>query len=185
MTDFSAVPSGIIDARIDSGSRNRGAALFEKMVSGAYLGEIASLSALELCERGLLSDKAGCFLREKGRLHAKEMADFLEKGEGPCMEMCAGKDDEETLDVLFESVERRSGKLVACLVAAVVKRIRNNGGKGVTDIAVDGSTICLNSMVLDEVTEWLNGLLGDPAAYRLIMRDDDTIIGSAAAAFLG
>ena len=182
---FSAVPSGIIDARIDSGSRNRGAALFEKMVSGAYLGEIASLSALELCERGLLSEKAGCFLREKGYIRAKDMADFLEKREGPCVEMCEGKDDAKTLDELFESVERRSGKLVACLVSAVVKRIRSNGGEGTTDIAVDGSTICLNSMILEEFTEWLDMLLGDPAAYRLIMQDDDTIIGSAAAAFLG
>ena len=35
---FSAVPSGMIDRAIDENSRNKGAALFEKMVSGAYLG---------------------------------------------------------------------------------------------------------------------------------------------------
>ena len=182
---FSAVPSGIIDARIDSTSRNRGAALFEKMVSGAYLGEIASLSAMELCERGLLSDKADRYLRENGRLRAKDMADFLEKREGPCAEMCACEDDGETLDRLFECVEKRSGKLVACLVAAVVRRIRDNGGEGTADIAVDGSTIRLNGCILNEFREWLDRLLGDPEAYRLIMQDDDTIIGSAAAAFLG
>jgi hexokinase len=101
------------------------------------------------------------------------------------MDICEDENDAAKLAEVFESIERRSGKLVAALVAAVVRRIRDNGEEGTTDIAVDGSTIRLNRYILEEFKKELDSLLADPDMYRLVMHDDDTIIGSAAAAFLG
>ena len=181
---FSAVPSGMIDKVIDGNSRNKGTALFEKMVSGAYLGQIATFSSIELCDKGVLSEKIRNYIKESGQFVTKDMTAFLEDRESR-MDICEDENDAAKLAEVFESIERRSGKLVAALVAAVVRRIRDNGGEGTTDIAVDGSTIRLNRYILEEFKKELDGLLEDPDMYRLVMHDDDTIIGSAAAAFLG
>jgi len=52
------LPSTDIDRAIDEYSRNKGRAIFEKMISGLYLGEICRLCCLELYEVGELWQEA-------------------------------------------------------------------------------------------------------------------------------
>ena len=153
---FSDVPSGTVDRKLDEHSRNKGKALLEKMVSGAYLGEISRLGAVELCSRGLCSDRMSERLGTT-EIVAKDMTEFLEHRTGSCADLCADENDGAVLEMLFRAVEERAGRLVGSLIAAVVTRIRRNGGEGPVDIAVDGSTILLNRIISDEFRKTLDG----------------------------
>lgn len=182
---FSSPPCGMIDRKLDSASRNKGQALFEKMVSGVYLGEIACLSVIELAERGLMSDGTADRVRDTGALKLQHVTELIERSSGPLAELCACNEDIKTLRELFICIMRRSGKMTASLVAAVIRRICADAEEKEVPVAVNGSTFLLNRTIREEFVKCLNELAGSDFGFKLISRDDDTLVGSAAAAFLG
>ena len=75
--------------------------------------------------------------------------------------------------------------MTASLVAAVIRRICANAEEKEVPVAVNGSTFLLNRTIREEFLKCLNELAGGDFGFKLISRDDDTLVGSAAAAFLG
>ena len=179
---FSDAPAGPVDLLIDSRSRNRGEAVFEKMLSGAYLGKVAAACAEEFASAGFLSENARKLIPDEFRI--ADMSCFLKEGSGPVADMCGCGDDEETLRELFRMIEIRAGKMTSALVAAVIKRIKENGFEGPVPVAVNGSTVLLNELILGSFTEGLRRYAGEDA-FRIVTTENDTLFGSAAAAFLG
>ena len=136
----------------------------------------------ELASAGLLSENARKLIPEEFRI--ADMSCFLKEGSGPVADMCGCGDDEETLRELFRMIEIRAGKMTSALVAAVIKRIKENGFDGPVPVAVNGSTVLLNELILGSFTEGLRRYAGENA-FRIVTTENDTLFGSAAAAFLG
>jgi len=180
---FSAVPAGIADMSVDADSRNPGRALLEKMVSGAYLGQIAVKCVPLLAEKGILSESCAEACGDTP-FRVQDMSELIAEGDGPCRELCSGEDDVKVLSELFRAVEERAGKMAAALAAAVIKKMDTEKGTAVP-LAVNGSTLLLNSSIYEEFTSVLAGLLGGRDRFRIMTGENDTIAGSAAAAFLG
>ena len=181
---FSDPPMGTVDRLVDEHSRNRGRALLEKMVSGAYLGEIAYRCTLLLAEERLISRESLRSIENAGEFSVRYMTELIENSSGPYAGLCSGSGDIDALREVFLSVERRAGKLTAALVAAVIKKITYETGSTVT-VAVNGSTIRLNRNIRGEFEKWLRELLGENGSFTITEREDDTLVGSAAAAFCG
>ena len=179
---FSAVPAGAVDDDIDSASRNPGKARLEKMVSGAYLGAIAKECIERFAGRSMISRSAAGSIDSVLRI--QDMSEFLECGTGRLAEIFDGESDARAVKDIISAVERRAGRITACLVASVMRRMRENGSDGVLPLAVNGSTLLLNSVIRSEFTDTLDSIPG-VGRYRLIASDDDTILGTAAASFLG
>ncbi|GCB81090.1 hypothetical protein scyTo_0021326, partial [Scyliorhinus torazame] len=138
------------DREIDRGSINPGKQLFEKMISGMYMGELVRIILVKMAKDGLLfGGIISPDLLVKGHFETKYVSaierdrDGLQKaceiltrlGLRPTPDDCAATQRVCTI------VSTRSANLCAATLAAVLRRIKEN--KGVqrlrTTIGVDGS----------------------------------------------
>ncbi|KAG9333506.1 hypothetical protein JZ751_011481 [Albula glossodonta] len=113
------------DREIDRGSLNPGKQLFEKMVSGMYMGELVRLILVKMAKEGLLS--------KEGLSKAKDILTRL--GVEPAHEDCVAVQHVCTI------VSFRSANLVAATLGGILTRLKDN--KGVprlrTTVGIDGS----------------------------------------------
>ena len=179
---FSDAPAGQVDLLIDSMSRNRGVAVFEKMLSGAYLGKAAAACAARLAASGFLKEHTENDVPEEFLM--ADMARFLNGSSGPIADVFRSDDEKGILSELFRMIEIRAGKMTGALVAAVIRRIKENGYEGAVPVAVNGSTILLNELIMGAFRKGLDKYAGE-GSYRIVTMENDTLFGSAAAAFLG
>ncbi|XP_020495919.1 hexokinase HKDC1 [Labrus bergylta] len=123
------------DRDVDAASSNPGKQIFEKMISGMYLGEIVRLVVLKMAKLGLLFDgHVSDALRTKGKITTANVAAMEENKNGlnntkkllidldltPTMDDCIAVQHVSTI------VSFRSSNLVAAGLAAILTRIRQN-----------------------------------------------------------
>uniref|UniRef100_A0A7M4EHY4 hexokinase n=1 Tax=Crocodylus porosus TaxID=8502 RepID=A0A7M4EHY4_CROPO len=123
------------DREIDLGSINPGKQLFEKMISGLYLGEIVRLILLKMAKEGLLfNGEISTALRTKGKIETKHVAamekykDGLSNTKEILMELGLFPSEEDCVAVQHVStiVSFRSANLCAAALAAILTRLREN-----------------------------------------------------------
>ncbi|XP_030576007.1 hexokinase HKDC1 isoform X4 [Archocentrus centrarchus] len=123
------------DQDVDAASINPGKQIFEKMVSGLYLGELVRLVVLKMAKRGLLFD--GCVsdaLRTKGKIttaHVAAMEEYktgLKNTRDILVELGLNPSEDDCIAVQHVStiVSFRSSNLVAAGLAAILTRIKQN-----------------------------------------------------------
>ncbi|XP_051897183.1 hexokinase-2 isoform X1 [Pristis pectinata] len=138
------------DREIDSGSINPGKQLFEKMISGMYMGELVRVILVKMAKEGLLfGGKITPELLIKGHFETKYVSaiekdsDGLQKAKDILTKLGLEptSDDCVATQRICTIVSTRSSNLCAATLAAVLRRIKEN--KGVqrlrTTIGVDGS----------------------------------------------
>lgn len=131
------------DKEIDEHSLNPGQQLFEKMISGMYLGEIVRLICVKMVSEGLLfggiaTDK----LKEKEAFLTKHVSD-VESGDLSRIKKVweelgyakASDEDVEVVKKICKVMSERAARLATAGLAAIVKKI----GRSHCTIAVDGS----------------------------------------------
>lgn len=65
------------DRDIDDNSINKGKQIFEKMISGMYMGELARLALEKLTNEGLLfNGKCSCDLKKRGKFFTKYVSEI-------------------------------------------------------------------------------------------------------------
>ncbi|XP_032088042.1 hexokinase-1-like [Thamnophis elegans] len=138
------------DREIDRGSLNPGKQLFEKMVSGMYMGELVRLILVKMAKEGLLFEgQITPELLTKGKLETKDVSAIEKSKEGlhkakdiltrlgvePSHEDCIAVQHVCTI------VSFRSANLVASTLGAILNQLRDNKGVGRlrTTVGVDGS----------------------------------------------
>uniref|UniRef100_A0A8C6TS00 Hexokinase-2 n=1 Tax=Neogobius melanostomus TaxID=47308 RepID=A0A8C6TS00_9GOBI len=139
-----------IDRDIDAGSLNPGQQLFEKMISGMYMGELVRLILVKMTKQGLLfQGRATPELLTTGHFKTSYIytiesdkfglaeAERILRGFGldPTVEDCIGTQR------VCEIVCTRAAHLVAATLASILRQIRDNKAaeKLRTTIGVDGS----------------------------------------------
>ncbi|KAK1333740.1 hypothetical protein QTO34_006127 [Cnephaeus nilssonii] len=138
------------DREIDRGSLNPGKQLFEKMISGMYLGELVRLILVKMAKEGLLFEgRITPELLTRGKFNTSDVSAIERNKEG----LNNAKDiltrlGVEPSDVDCVAVQHvctivsfRSANLVAAALGAILNRLRDN--KGIprlrTTVGVDGS----------------------------------------------
>ncbi|KAK1332928.1 hypothetical protein QTO34_006459 [Cnephaeus nilssonii] len=138
------------DQEIDMGSLNPGKQLFEKMISGMYMGELVRLILVKMAKEELLfRGKLSPELLAKGRFETKDVSDIEGEKDGirkahevlvrlgiePTQEDCVATHR------ICQIVSTRSANLCAATLAAVLRRIKENKGEERlrSTIGVDGS----------------------------------------------
>nr|XP_061796336.1 hexokinase-1-like isoform X5 [Nerophis lumbriciformis] len=137
------------DREIDRGSLNPGKQLFEKMVSGLYMGELVRLILVKMAREGLLFEgRITAELLTKGKIETKHVS-AIENKEGltKAKEILTrlgvepSDDDCSAVQHVCTIVSFRSANLIAALLAGILKRLKEN--KGVarlrTTVGIDGS----------------------------------------------
>ncbi|KAM9860559.1 hexokinase HKDC1-like [Aulostomus maculatus] len=138
------------DREVDAASNNPGKQLFEKMVSGMYLGELVRLVVLKMAKVGLLFDgHVSEALRTKGKIttaHIAAMEDYrngLKNTGDLLMQLGLSPSTDDCIAVRHVStiVSFRSSNLVAAGLAAILTRVRKNRNlrKLKITVGVDGT----------------------------------------------
>ncbi|KAM3877176.1 hexokinase HKDC1-like [Diretmus argenteus] len=123
------------DKEIDAASTNPGKQLFEKLLSGLYLGELVRLVVLKMAKEGLLFDgNVPDALRTKGKITSMHMAameqykDGLSNTRDILLDLNLKPSDDDCIAVqhVCTMVSFRSSNLVAAGLAAILTRVRQN-----------------------------------------------------------
>ena len=140
---------------------------------GEFEDKIRGLSYAQIAARG------GGILNSADRLHDTSEDELYEQSMSRVREMMAmGTGAMEIKSGYGLSTEAELKML------RVIRRIRENGYQGAVPVAVNGSTVLLNELILNSFTEGLEKYTGADA-FRIVTMENDTLFGSAAAAFLG
>ncbi|KAM4702859.1 hexokinase HKDC1-like [Rhinophrynus dorsalis] len=123
------------DKEIDLGSINPGKQLFEKMISGLYMGELVRLILLKMAKNGLLfGGKISTALRTKGKIGTNHVAAMEKYKEGLyntkqiLTDLGLEPSEEDCIAVqhVCTIVSFRSANLCAAALAAILNRLREN-----------------------------------------------------------
>ncbi|KAG1950931.1 hexokinase HKDC1 [Pimephales promelas] len=138
------------DREIDAASINPGKQLFEKMVSGLYMGELVRLILLKMAKKGLLfHGQVSDALRTKGTFQTNHIC-LIEQSKGGLentreilgdLGLNPSDDDCIAVQHVCTIVSFRSANLVAAALAAILTRIRENKKLKTlrTTVGVDGT----------------------------------------------
>ncbi|OCT71813.1 hexokinase HKDC1 [Xenopus laevis] len=138
------------DSEIDLGSLNPGKQLFEKMISGLYMGELVRLILLKMAKKGLLfGGKISTALRTKGSIATSHVAAMEKYKEGLyntnqiLIELGLEPSEEDCIAVqhVCTIVSFRSANLCAAALAAILDRLRENKklNRMRTTVGMDGT----------------------------------------------
>ncbi|XP_070758432.1 hexokinase HKDC1 isoform X1 [Enoplosus armatus] len=123
------------DRDVDAASNNPGKQIFEKMISGMYLGELVRLVVLKMAKLGLLFEGyVSDALKTKGKITTANVAameqykDGLQNTRNILMELDLTPSHDDCVAVQHVStiVSFRSSNLVAAGLAAILSRIKQN-----------------------------------------------------------
>ncbi len=181
---------GDLDQALDATTKHPGESLFEKKISGAYLGPLVHVVLQQAAKEGLFSKETANELLSTKSLSNIESDDFMHnpwKGKSPLTEILKTSEDITTAVALIDGVVERATKLAACNLSAVVLR----GDTGVDPslpvcINADGTTFYKNYNFSARVHRYLQEFLVEKhhRYYEIIQVENSPTLGAALAGAL-
>ena len=196
-----SVSLGDLDREFLDGTVEPSRYMFEKMISGAYLGPLARVVLGAAVREGLFSAKFGECFEKLTSLSTIEVSEFLDEesgfesverewtrsgasvDSGNVLQMCCGGNEEDydtLMDILGCFIER-AAKLTAANLASAV--LITNFGKDEDHpvlINADGTTFYRTAYLRSYTTEYLEAYLAEKGRRAVLTRiEDSPIIGSA------
>jgi hexokinase len=184
------------DKQVDKQSINHGQQVFEKMVSGMYLGEIVRTIVLNLMLREILSPRVfGCFSQRNAF-----PTSFISKAELDATNSSTWENtlalfksmniseaspyDCECLHIICSRVSRRSAHLTSAVITSLLRRM----GHSNTVIGVDGSVYrChphFKSVLNEKISQLLRNMHLEHLNFHLMLSEDGSGRGAALVAAL-
>ncbi|KAH0623023.1 hypothetical protein JD844_030912 [Phrynosoma platyrhinos] len=177
------------DREIDMGSLNPGKQLFEKMISGMYMGELVRLILVKMAKEELLFDgKLTPDLLTRGHFETRFVSAIEKEKEGlsKAMEILTrlglepSRQDCIAIQHICKIVSTRSANLCGAALSAVLRRIKEN--KGVdrlrTTVGVDGTVYKKHPHFARRLQKVVRRLLPD-CEVRFIRSEDGSGKGAA------
>ncbi len=186
--NFNGVPQSDFDKTMDAPLPDKGFGSFEKMISGAYLGNVARCLFQAAALEGFFSPKAAEGILAMRDLANKDFDDFVANPfcQGTAFDALELTDDDRrAIMALGNAVFYRAARLTACNIAAAV--IRSGEGKDPLHpvcVTIDGSTYykTRSAQFKSRIEAELRAILEPKGiAYELISVDEAPILGAAVA----
>lgn len=180
--NFGGAVRGEPDRRVDAGSNDPGGFLFEKMMSGAYMGKLVSEAIAMAVSEGLLSpafENAGCF-------STPEIDAFLRGEDGRLLNLCTG-DDGEVITCIADAFFERAARLVCAAISALCLHCGGGKTEGAPFTVVAEGSMFWESLLFREklekhLREYTKGGLG--LHVSICRAENSTLAGAALAALL-
>ncbi len=186
---FGNAPRGKIDVQLDAASGAPGVNVFEKMISGAYIGPLCGATLHLAARQGLFSAPAARQLLRLNAVSTIEVSDFLAAPCGtdnPLARAVHGStgDDAAALFYLIDALVERAAKLTAINLSSTALK----SGKGQHPchpicIVAEGTTFYRLTSMRQKVEYYLKQYLVDQEGvyYEITSVDNATLIGAAIA----
>lgn len=186
---FSAFKRGPFDLQLDKRSETPGGHIFEKTISGVYMGLVTLELLQALVAESAFSDAGGVALSEMKELSTIHIDNLvLENGRDTGV---LGLDvftdaDREIMKTVFMGVIDRAAFLAAVnIMAAVIKSGAGQDCCRPICVNIDGSTYYKTCQLADEIQGHLTTMLGERGLrIRSIQVDDAPIVGAAIAGLI-
>ncbi len=183
---FSAIPRGPFDLQLDARSEAPASHVFEKLISGVYMGPLTLALLQALASEGAFSARGGAALsimKDLSTIHIDNLAADNGRDTGVLGSEVFTDADRETMKIVFMAIVDRAALLTAVNIAAVV--VKSGAGHDVAHpvcINIDGSTYYKTHRLADQVQAHLETLLGARSLHiRCIQVDDAPAVGAAIA----
>lgn len=179
------------DVRFDARTADPGSYVFEKMISGAYLGGVGLEILRQAGEESFFSAASAAVIASWRSLHSKDFDDFVDNPFLTGTEFDAAPltdDDRRAIIALCTPVFERAALLTAVNISAAV--IKAGGGRDPlhpTCVTVDGSTYykTRTTRFKSVVEGHLRRILGGRGlSYDLLQMADAPIVGAAVAGLM-
>ena len=186
---YAGFPRGEADRLLDESDPLPGNHLYEKMVSGVYMGKLIRLATGSAAERGLFSPVFRERLAAAGNFRAVDADAFVRepKGDNLLSGLCSSENDRQVLLNIVYRLYERAAKLVAVNLTAVMEE----AGLGKDPlrpalIAAEGSSFWKSALFLPMLTKILEHFAKEERglSYTVTAVPSANLIGSAAAALL-
>lgn len=169
-----------IDIALDRSTAAPGVYQEEKVVSGAYLGEICRLTMREAAEAGLFSQKTAENIRNIHEL-STPIADRLGAGSEENALFASAKDAQFAGEIA-QAVFGRAAKHIACTLAAVLRFCELDPKRQVT-VSADGS-VFRKSVLFRPALETYMASYAEEYRIKFVEMENSTIIGTAIGALM-
>ncbi|KFK39983.1 hypothetical protein AALP_AA3G314700 [Arabis alpina] len=190
------LPRTIFDQEMDEASVNRCEHLYEKMISGMYLGEIGRRVLLQMCETShlfgqsvpvnlstgfALSTKDLCKMQEDKTDDLLIVGSILNK----VLEVEANLEVRMRVAEVCDTVVKRAGRLAGAGIVAIMEKIekdtkRLSSGQR-TVVAIDGALYEYNPRFRQYMQDAVVELLGDKLASHIEIKHTKDVSGIGAA----
>jgi len=176
-----------VDYQLDAQSLNPGHQLFEKMISGMYMGELVRLLLCELTLKGLLfGGKGSDELFERNRFYTKYISEIESDDPlGPLTNTRLvleelnierfTRDDCRYVQHICWQVSQRAAYLAGTAVASVIDRL----GLDHVTVAVDGSLYRFHPHFKDLMQNKISQLIEPNQKFKLVLANDGSGKGAA------
>lgn len=184
---FDKAPQGEFDRRMDAASINPDDHLFEKMISGVYLGAVIRETVLQAAREGLFSVESTVFRLPE--ITMVEVDAFLRQpfGGNVIADCCATDDDRELMYAFVDRALDRGAKLVTVNLAALLEQM--DAGRHMStpcSIVVEGSTFHKCYSYRERIEYYMRSYVNEKLgrSYVFISGEDVNMTGAASAALL-
>lgn len=183
---YAGFPRGDYDRELDEASQNPGDHLTEKMIGGAYLGELMTRTVRGAVREGLFSEALTAAFDMTRVFSMVEISDFVE-GSGPLVPIFQNPGDRAVFLELLEDCFDRAARIVAVTFAAIMTQTgEGHDASRPVCIAAEGTTFYKAPFFRQKLEHYLDTFLRDELGFycKIVRADDATLIGSAVAALL-
>ncbi|XP_054168492.1 hexokinase-2-like [Oppia nitens] len=174
------------DDEVDTYSLNKGRQLFEKMISGMYMGEMVRSIVADLTRRQLLLSGVGsqklftphCFQSAYVSWIESDPNGSFAKTRDAMKEMDLGHaddDDMAAIQMICERISTRAAHLVSAAVATILRRMRRE----YTVVGVDGSVYRFHPHFHDLMAKKIAELTPSEFRFDLMLSEDGSGRGAA------
>lgn len=183
---FSAFKRGGVDLRIDEQSEVPGGHVFEKAISGVYMGSVSLELLRSLVLEGVFSDAGAKQIASMTELSTIHLDNLLAGNGGDVGLLGASAfsgADREIIKSVFSGVVDRAAFLTAInIIVAVVKCGKGQDSRHPVCVNIDGSTYYKTYQLAEKVQAYLKPMLAVRGLHiRCIQVDDAPILGAAIA----
>jgi hexokinase len=186
--NFSKCLRGPVDIEFDESTENPSQYLFEKMISGAYLGGLCLTALKKAAEENLFSRAGAHWIDWRDGLSTSEVDAILRN---PDRGIDWGKEDISAEDIdliqyLCATICERAALLAAINVsAAILKSVDGKSSSHPVCVNIDGSVYYKIMGFTQMVQGYLEKIMGSKlVSYELIRIDDSPLIGAAVAGLM-
>lgn len=185
--DFNKLKQGHFDLIADQKSQKQGYHIFEKMISGVYLGNVITETIKQAAKEGLFSKDNTIDKLEHFSMSTVDSFMRAPFGNNPLANACGNYQDVDTLYQFCDKALARASKLVVSNLAACM--VQMDGGKDIcapTRIVVEGSTFHKCYQYKEKIDYFMKQYVNEKLHryYQFASGDDVNLIGSAEAAIL-
>jgi len=185
---FAEFERGPADLQLDERSENPGQHIFEKTISGVYMGPLSLELLQALIPEGIFSNSGSAALsimNELSTIHIDNLAAGNGRDTGVLGTEAFSNADREIMKTVFAAVVDRAALLTAVNIsAAVIKSGAGQDAERPVCVNIDGSTYYKTYQLADRVQDHLGKLLAPRGLHIHCIQIEDAPIAGAAIAGL-